>query len=503
MNATPPLMRDDRPERAMSPPSADLPAPLQEVAEYFDDFSKESQGWRRKNRTYYRLIESIMTFVVPKGASVLEVGSAEGDLLAALEPSRGVGIDISEGMVESGRERHPDLEFVREAGETFVRDETFDYVVLSYLVQMADDLLAIFRNALDMSHPETRLIVHSYSQAWKPIIRLAEVLRLKPRKPIRNWVGPDDVRNLLNLAGFEVISLNRRILMPKQVPLLTRFLNGYVANIWPFSHFTLTFWIVARPFPTGERLETGVSVVCPCRNEEEMIERIVEEVPEMGTGTELVFVDDGSTDGTKAEIERQIALHPDRQITLVSQTGQGKATAVRSGFAVAKHDVLMILDADLTVRADDLPRFYDVLVTRRGELVNGSRLVYGLEPGSMRFLNILGNKVFSIIYSNLLSQPVKDTLCGTKVLTRANWHRIDAGRAYFGDFDRWGDFDLLLGAAKLNLKIVDLPVRYGARTAGESKMSRFRHGRLMFQMAAFAFSRLKAGPVRLSRRVAT
>jgi SAM-dependent methyltransferase len=480
-----------------APPANAATSPeLAEIAGFFDEFAAVDDHWRRRNPTYHRLIESVMRFLVPKGASVLEIGSGHGDLLAVLEPSRGVGIDVSPRMVEEAAARYPQLEFAHSSGEQFVRDETFDYVVLSDLVPYAEDLLSIFGNAARMTHPASRIVVHWYShQLWRPVISLAEFLHLKPRKPRRNWVSAADVTNLLTLAGFEVVSRTKRILLPKKIPFLTNFVNGFIANVWPFSHLCMTDWIVARPAPRPQPRRLGVSVICPCRNEVGMIARIVEEVPEMGAGTEIVFVDDGSTDGTGDEVRRQIGLHPGRDITLLTQGGLGKAAAVRAGFDSAKHDVLMILDADLSVRAEDLPPFYETLAGGYGELINGSRLVYGLERGSMRLLNVLGNKTFSIMYTNLLAQPVKDTLCGTKALTRENWARISAGRSYFGDFDQWGDFDLLLGAAKLNLKIVDLPIRYRARTHGESKMARFRHGWMMLKMASFGFLRLKAAPV--------
>jgi hypothetical protein len=427
---------------------------------------------------------------------VLELGCGTGELLEALEPSRGVGVDISVRMIEAAAGRSPALEFVHDAAETFVRDERFDYVVCSDLVQFADDLLAIFRNVSEMTDERSRVVVHSYSQLWRPVIRLAELLRLKPRKPIRNWVSPDDVANLLHLSGFEVVTISRRILFPKKVPLLSTFLNGVVANIWLLQHLCLTYWVVARPLP-GPRTERSVSVVIPCRNEAGTIAEAVDRVPELGAGTELVFVEGGSTDETREEIERQIELRPERRISLVAQTGSGKADAVRLGFDSAAGEVLMVLDGDLTVPPEDLAKFYDAIVEGRAELVNGSRLVYGLDPGAMRFLNVLGNKLFSLVFSPLIGQHVKDTLCGTKVLLASDYRAIARGRAYFGELDPFGDFDLLLGAAKLGLRIVDLPVRYEARRYGQTNISRFQHGWLLARMTAIAFAKLKLRPVRV------
>ena len=273
--------------------------------------------------------------------------------------------------------------------------------------------------------------------------------------------------------------------MPKQIPLLTLLLNGVVANIWPFNRMSLTYWIAARPQPRPlGRL--GVSVVCPCRNEAGNVPEIVRRLPPMGAATELIFVEGGSTDDTRRAIEDAITANPDRDISLLTQPGAGKGDAVRTGFAAAKHDILMILDGDLSVRPEELPKFYRALVEGRGELVNGSRLVYDVEPGAMRFLNMLGNKIFSLFFNAVTGQFVKDTLCGTKALTRTDYADISAGRRYFGDFDPFGDFDLLFGAARLNFRIVDLPVRYQPRTYGTTNISRWRHGWLLLRMTLFA-----------------
>jgi len=228
-----------------------------------------------------------------------------------------------------------------------------------------------------------------------------------------------------------------------------------------------------------------------------MIREIVERTPDLGAETEILFVEGGSTDGTREEIEKQIAAHPDRAVSLHVQTGTGKGDAVRLGFEQSKNELLMILDADLTVAPDDLPKFYTAIVAGHAEFANGSRLVYDLQPGAMQFLNLLGNKFFSNVFSTLLQQPVKDTLCGTKVLLRSDYEKIARSRAYFGDFDPFGDFDLLLGAGRLGLKIVDIPIRYHARTYGTPNISRFRHRLALLRMAAFAFWKFRVVPYRL------
>jgi glycosyltransferase involved in cell wall biosynthesis len=187
-----------------------------------------------------------------------------------------------------------------------------------------------------------------------------------------------------------------------------------------------------------------------------------------------------------------IAKYPHLDIKVVRQDGNGKGDAVRKGFAQARGEALMILDADLSVAPEDLPKFYKALVESKGDLINGSRLVYVMEKEAMRPLNFLGNRGFALLFSFLLNERVTDTLCGTKVLTRTHYRKIAAARDYFGEFDPFGDFDLLFGAAKANLKIVEVPIRYAARTYGETQISRFAHGWLLLRMVLFAFRKFKA-----------
>jgi SAM-dependent methyltransferase len=477
---------------AAGPVTAAPPIPDEhaEIAAFFDDYADHEDRWRRRTRGYHRVIEQVYRFQVPPESSVLEIGCGSGSLLAALRPRTGVGVDISARMVERARRLHPQLTFVQVAGEDLELGQRFDYIVLSDVLPFAYDLLAVLESVRRHSDHGTRIILNTYSRAWRPALRLLELLRLRPSSPTRNWVSPLDIRNLLELSGFEVLSSAERILLPLRVPFLSTFLNGFVASVWPFNHLCLTYWTVAR-LQAAPVSATTVSVVCPCRNEEGHIASLVERLPEFGTAMELIFVEGGSTDGTRAEIDRQRALHPERDISLLAQSGKGKGDAVRAGFAAAKHDVLMILDGDMTVRPEDLPKFYRAVVEGRGELINGSRLVYDMEPGAMRFLNVLGNKVFSRLFRATTGQQVKDTLCGTKVLRRGDYEKIARGREYFGEFDPFGDFDLLFGAARVNLKIVDMPVRYGARVYGDTNISRWRHGVLLLRMTVFAFWKFK------------
>ncbi len=230
----------------------------------------------------------------------------------------------------------------------------------------------------------------------------------------------------------------------------------------------------------------------PARNEAGNIESAIVRTPVMGKGTELIFVEGGSKDDTRARILELLASYDGPlELKFHPQTGTGKGDAVRTGFAHASGDLLMILDADLTVVPEDLPKFYAAMVSGLSDYVQGTRLVYPMDDNAMRFLNRLGNTFFARAFTFLLGQPIRDTLCGTKVLWARDYARIVKNRAYFGDFDPFGDFDLIFGARKLGLKITEIPVRYHSRTYGETNISRFRHGLLLIQMCAFASRKIK------------
>jgi SAM-dependent methyltransferase len=474
-----------------SPPGS-LEEYLQHWEAFFDHYAAQVDRWHHRNSGYHKAIASLARFYVPADARVLEVGSGNGDLLAALQPAYGLGIDISGQMVRLAARKYPHLHFHQMAAEHLeLPGEPFDFIVLSDLVGYLYDIRLVFERLRNICHARTRLIIHWYSNLWQPLLVFAEKLGLKYPQPLLNWTMVEDIQNLLHLAGFEVVHRRAHILWPKHVPLLTTLANRYLAHVPGLRWLCLTNWVVARPLGLrqGDAVPR-VSVICPCRNEAGNIEPLVRRLPAMGAHTELIFVEGHSTDNTLGECRRIAASEPKKDITVLVQTGRGKGDAVRLGFAQATGDILMILDADLSVAPEDLPQFYDALVSGKGEFINGSRLVYTKEPHAMRFLNLVGNKFFALLLSRLLGQAIKDALCGTKVLHRSDYERIAKGRAYFGDFDPFGDFDLLFGAAKQQLKIVEIPIRYRQRTYGTTNISRFSHGWLLLKMSATAARRL-------------
>jgi SAM-dependent methyltransferase len=446
----------------------------------------------RWSSAYHARLLEVYRSVIPSGQRVLEIGCGRGDLLAALEPSFGVGIDFSITMLASAARAHPQLRFVQADAHALDLGETFDVVILSDVINDLWDVERVFSELRKVTTPRSRIVLNFYSRLWELPLDATRALGLARPLLEQNWLTVDDVENLLRLADFEVTRTWDEILVPLPLGGVERLANRYLARIWPLDVAALTHFVVARPaWAEPQDTRPLVSVIVPARNEAGNIAAIFERTPQMGRGTELVFVEGHSNDGTYAVIEEHVAEHPEWQTQVMRQTGRGKGDAVRLGFSRARGDVLMILDADLTVAPEDLPRFLDALVSGKGEFINGVRLVYPMQQQAMRFFNLLGNKFFSLAFSWLLGQSIKDTLCGTKVLWTADYQRIAAQRAYFGDFDPFGDFDLLFGAARLNLKIVDLPIRYRERTYGTTNIQRWRHGWLLLKMVAFAARRIK------------
>jgi ubiquinone/menaquinone biosynthesis C-methylase UbiE len=455
---------------------------------HWDTIACKRDKWQGMGKWYHDRLLEIYRFHVTPNQRVLELGCGDGRLLAALQPARGVGVDFSEEMIHRAKQKYPQLEFFQtDAHDLSQIHEQFDAIILSDLVNDLWDVQRVFEQIKRLCHPRTRILLNFYSRLWQAPLGIARRLNLATSNLYQNWLTRDDINALLVLAGFETIRTSHEVLFP--LP-LGGIANRFLVRWWPFNQFALSNFVVARP-AAQQAEEPLVSVIIAARNEAGNIKSLFERTPKMGRETEIVFVEGHSKDDTYGAIEREMAAHPSTPSQLFRQTGIGKADAVRLGFEKARGDVLMILDADMTVPPEDLPRFYEALVSGKGEFINGVRLVYPMEKEAMQTLNFFGNKFFSMAFSWLLGQPVKDTLCGTKVLWKKDYDLIAANRSYFGDFDPFGDFDLIFGAAKLNLKIIDLPIRYRERTYGSTNISRWKHGSLLLRMVAFAARRIK------------
>lgn len=461
-----------------------------------DALAANRNAWIDRRRAYYEDDYRYMRFLVPEGLDILELGCGTGKLLAALKPKRGVGVDLSAQMVAQAQADHPDMDFV--VGD--IEDEAtldalqgpFDVIILSDTIGFLDDCEATLAALHRLCTPDTRIVIAYYSKLWEPVLRLTAKLGLKMQTPELNWLSTDDIVGLLNLADFELVKKEWRQLIPLSLAGLGRLVNRFVAPLPLIRRLCVRNYLVARPAGRPIEPKPSVSIIVPCRNERGNIESAVTRLPRFAEDMEIVFVEGNSQDNTWEECLRVKDAYPNVDIKCLQQDGKGKADAVWKGFDHARGDILMILDADLTVRPEEIGKFYRAIASGKGEFINGTRMVYPMESDAMQFLNYLANWGFARIFSFLLNQRFTDTLCGTKVLSRANYRKLVANRAYFGDFDPFGDFDLIFGAAKLNLKIAEIPVRYASRTYGSTQISRFVHGWLLIRMVRFAYFKLKA-----------
>lgn len=464
------------------------------VRAYYDANVEIYEKFRQRNSYYYGQLAILARDLVGADKTVLDIGCGMGFLLNDLKPRRGVGVDLSPNAIASAKNKFPHLEFHALDIQKQTVEGTFDVILFTNTLGDIEDIWRAFRTIRKNCTPDTRVVILSYNYLWAPVLKFGELIGKRMPQPGLNWLNLDDLDNLLYLNGFHSVRSGYATALPVWIPVISELVNRYLTP-WPILHrLGLINYIVARPMAhlRPER-EYTVSVICPVRNEAGNIEAAVRRLPRMGKHTELIFVDGNSNDGTREKILEVIDQYAGRvDISLVDQgDGHGKGDAVRKGFAAAAGEVLMILDGDLTVPPEDLPKFYAAIEEGRGEYINGSRLVYPMEGNAMRPLNLLGNKFFALAFSFLLSQRLRDTLCGTKVLRKSDYDKIAANRGYFGEFDPFGDFDLIFGAARQNLHIVEVPIRYRDRTYGDTKISRFSHGWLLFKMCGVALKRIR------------
>ncbi len=481
-----------------TPPAAqpEMSSRKEAIRRLHDDLALHRARWLDRAVFFHKEDLLYLKFLIPKGQRVVELGCGNGHLLAALDPSFGVGIDFSGAMVAEARRLHPHLQFVtgdvEDANVIKALPGPFDVILVGDTLGSLDDCQGLFASLHEICTRETRLVIPYFSHLWYPALKLAEWLGMRMPQPPQNVLAPADIRALAELADFEIIKAENRMLLPFWLFGLGSLINRFLAPLPLIRNVCLRHYSVCRSL---RRIDDGIksaSIIIPARNERGNIEAAVRRIPRFVDDLEIIFVEGNSKDGTWEEINRVVKAYPHHDIKAMRQRGKGKADAVFAAFDSARGDVLMILDADLTMPPEQLPKFWDVIRFGRGEFVNGSRLVYPMDDDAMRFLNLVANKAFSIIFTWLLSQRLTDTLCGTKVLRRTDYARLKAGRSYFGDFDPFGDFDLIFGASKLGLKIIEVPIRYARRTYGQSQISRFRHGLILLRMVLFAFMRIKA-----------
>ena len=461
----------------------------EEIRKKNDDITEKRIKWINRNPYYYKQLLKTLKFIIPKDSSVLNVRCSIGYILNRLAPKNGVGVDSSARQIEQAKKTYPHLNFIAQTGEELDVDGTFDAIVVSSPEDIVD-IKAVLDKVKKNCHSRTRVVFTYYNYGWHSLVKLAERLRLKLPQKMHNWLAPADIDNILTLSGYETLYHKKFILIPFNIPIISYILNRFVARLPISRHFCMMNVTVARVVPTEQK--PSLSIIVPCRNEAGNIEDAVNRIPQMAPDQEIIFGDDKSTDGTPDIVLAMAKKFPEKNIRLVNSPAINKANNVWTCFDAAEKDVLMILDADLTVIPEELPYFYEAISKGYGEFINGSRLLYPMHDEAMRFFNVLGNKFFSLFFSYILDTKIKDTLCGTKVLYRSDFKKIKNLRGTWGVDDRWGDYELIFGAAKTQLKLIDLPVHYMERTYGETKMTgRIKNGLIMLKMSIAALMKIK------------
>jgi SAM-dependent methyltransferase len=462
----------------------------EDIRDFYNRTAGSRAKWKKRNRFYHSSLQKYFSFIVAEQSRVIEIGCGLGDLLASVNPEYGVGIDFAPAIIEQAKLKYPDLHFFTEDAEELSIHEPFDYIILSDLAGSLWDVQRVFKNIRKLCHPQTRVVISNYNYLWEGVMSLGEKLRIKLPQPRQNWLSTADMDTLLQLEGFQVVTVQHKLFLPKYIPVLNFLFNRFLANLPLLNKLDLVNIIVAKPMKTDE-VDYSVTIVVPARNERGNIENAIRRTAAFGSSQEFIFVEGHSSDNTYEEMLRVQKAYPEKNIMVMRQTGKGKGNAVRDGFDAASGEILMILDADLTMPPEELEKFYLALQQNKGEFINGCRLVYPMDKDAMRFLNFLANKFFGVFFTYLLGQRLKDTLCGTKVLFKRDYLAIQKNRHYFGDFDPFGDFDLLFGAAKLNLKMTEIIIRYRDREYGSTQISRFKHGWLLVKMSMFAARKMK------------
>jgi hypothetical protein len=455
-----------------------------------DSLAEKRIRWIKSNPYYYNQIIKSLKFIIEENSRILHIRCSTGYILNALKPKYGLGVDDSSLQIKEAEKNYPHLKFINQNAEELDLREKFDYILITSIEDTVD-VKAVLDRLRNCCHNHTRIIIIYYNYLWNPLVKLAEYFRMKIPQKLHNWVSVEDINNMLVLSGFERIVNRKIILFPFNIPIISYILNRFIARLPFFRQFTLIRITVART-SVNEYNNPSVSIIIPCKNEAGNVEDAVKRIPAMGSHTEIIFCDDKSTDGTADKVQELIKAYPEKDIKLVYGPGICKSENVWTGFDAAKGDILMILDADLTVLPEELPYFYEAIIKNYGEFINGSRLVYPMHKEAMRFFNVVGNKFFSIVFSYILDTSIKDTLCGTKVLWKKDYERIKKLRGTWGLQDRWGDYELIFGAAKCNLKLIDLPVHYYERVYGETKMkNRIKNGWIMLKMSWHALLKIK------------
>lgn len=470
------------------------------IATFFDSLANKRSYWISKNTGFHSEDIKMLKEIIPKGKRVLELGCGNGHVLDSLQPSVGVGIDISTKMILEAKKKYVKYDFKDgdiHGLENIIKDQHFDFILISDTIGYLNNVQDVLSKIHSYCTPQTRLIVSYFSPFWSPILSMATYFKCKMPDLDPPLFSTSDITNFLNISNFETVRIEKKILLPIKFFGLERLINRFIAVLPLVSHLCLRQYLVSRSLKVHKQsLPQSASIIIPVKNESGNIKNAIKNIPKFSKNIEIIFVEGNSDDNTWSEIQSIIKSKVYEKkgyiVKAFKQKGKGKGDAVFYGFSLAQNDVLMILDGDLTVPPEELKKFWDLISTGEAEFINGSRLIYPLDDNAMRLLNYIANKIFSHLFTWTLGQRYTDTLCGTKVIRRRDYESSRIANLDLERFDPFGDFYLIFSASRMSLKMIEVPIRYKARTFGVTQISRFSHGFQLLKMLTFAFFKIKA-----------
>jgi GT2 family glycosyltransferase/predicted small secreted protein len=440
----------------------------EEIKNHFNTISADYDYWKSRNYYYYSLIKEFFKKNIPAGSSVVEFGCATGDILAACNPKRGLGLDVSSNIIEVAKTKYPCYEFKVVDVEKFSTTEKFDYVIMSDLLDHLSDIAAAIENANNLLSAEGKLVITTINPLWNPVFGLLERLRLKMPEGPHCFIPNSFIKFFCQLKGFKNISIGATVFIPKKIPFFSDSLNKIIPAMPLINRLCWVQTLIAQKGEVSKK-ELSYSIIIPTYNEEKNIEDCIKRIPKLEKDYEILVVDDGSRDNTPRILEKIQKINPNlRSIRLSSNNG--KAYAVEEGIRHAQKDIIVILDADMSVAPEDLTLFIEPIERGLADFVNGTRLIYNMEKKAMDQMRRIANFLLAILFSLLLKIRITDALCGTKAFLKKDFREINISG------ERWGDLVLLWTAQNKGLRIVEVPIRYYARRSGNSKMHFFYDG---------------------------